>query len=62
MSDKSVVVRVQNLTKTFRIPIEASSGIKQKLVNLLQGRKGYRNFTPLDNLSFEIEEGDFLES
>ncbi|MFZ1812066.1 MAG: ABC transporter ATP-binding protein [Candidatus Saccharimonadales bacterium] len=60
MSDKSVVVRVQNLTKTFRIPIEASSGIKQKLVNLLQGRKGYRNFTPLDNISFEIEEGDFF--
>lgn len=53
-------VEVSNLTKTFRIPLESSSGIKQKLVNTLKGRKGYRNFTPLNNISFEIKKGDFM--
>lgn len=57
---KQVVVKVNNLTKTFRIPLESSSGIKQKLVNTLKGKKGYREFTPLKNLSLEIEEGDFF--
>ena len=60
MSNKKVVVKVNDLTKMFRIPIESSSGIKQKLINLLKGRKGYRVFTPLKNISFEVNEGDFF--
>lgn len=57
---KEVVVQVQNLTKSFKIPLEASNGIKQKLINFLKGRKGYRIFTPLNDISFEIEKGDFF--
>lgn len=53
-------VRVENLTKTFRIPTESSSGLKQRLINLLKGKKGYREFTPLSDISFEIEKGDFF--
>lgn len=60
MPDKKVVVKVDNITKKFRIPLEASSGIKQKLINILKGRKGYRVFTPLKNISFEVHEGDFF--
>jgi len=41
MADKATAVKVQELSKSFRIPLEASSGIKQKLVNALKGRKGY---------------------
>ena len=54
------VVVVENLTKNFKIPLEASSGIKQKLINILKGRKGYRIFTPLKNISFTIEDGEFF--
>lgn len=57
---KHVVVKVENLTKTFRIPTEASNGIKQKLINFLKGKKGYREFTPLKGISLEIEQGDFF--
>lgn len=57
---KQIAVKVEHLTKTFRIPTESSSGIKQKLINLLKGKKGYREFTPLKDISFEIEEGDFF--
>lgn len=55
-----VVVKVENLTKSFKIPVEASGGIKQKLVNVLKGKRGYREFTPLKDVSFEIQEGDFF--
>lgn len=57
---KNAVVNVHNVRKTFHIPLESSSGIKQKLINHLKGRKGYREFSPLNGISFEIEEGDFF--
>lgn len=60
MAEKEAAVRINELTKTFRIPIEASSGLKQKLINLLKGRKGYKKFTPLNHVSFTIEKGDFF--
>jgi len=60
MANKDLAVKVENLTKSFRIPLEASNGIKQKIINALKGRKGYREFTPLSDVSFEIEKGDFF--
>jgi ABC-type polysaccharide/polyol phosphate transport system ATPase subunit len=60
MADKNNVVRVDNVSKTFLIPLEASSGIKQKVINQIKGRKGYREFSPLNHISFEIQEGDFF--
>lgn len=57
---KQIAVKVERLTKTFKIPTEASNGIKQKLINLLKGKRGYREFTPLKDISFEIEKGDFF--
>lgn len=60
MAEKEIAIKVENLTKTFHIPIEAHNGIKQKLINTLKGRKGFREFTPLRNISFEIEKGDFF--
>ncbi len=54
------IVEISRLTKSFKIPLEASSGIKQQLINILKGRKGYRVFTPLKDISFTINEGDFF--
>lgn len=56
----TVAIRVDNLVKTFKIPTEASSGVKQKLINVLKGKKGYREFTPLKGISFEVEKGEFF--
>ena len=55
----SDAIVVKNLKKSFSIPLEASSGIKQKLINVLKGRKGYREFTPLDGISFTVKKGEF---
>lgn len=60
MSNKDIAIKVSHLKKSFRIPLEPSNGIKQKLINTLKGRKGYRNFTPLKDVSFEIKKGDFF--
>lgn len=60
MAEQKVVVRVDGLTKSFKIPLEASSGIKQKIINTIKGVKGYRTFTPLRDISFEVHEGDFF--
>lgn len=54
------IVEISELTKSFKIPLEASSGVKQQLINILKGRKGYRVFTPLKDISFTINEGDFF--
>ena len=60
MPKNNVAVKVEYLSKSFRIPLEASNGIKQKVINLFKGVKGYRVFTPLNNISFEVEKGDFF--
>lgn len=57
-SEKAVIV--QDIKKSFRIPLEGSSGIKQKLINHLKGRSGYRDFTPLNGVSFQVNKGDFF--
>lgn len=63
MSEQSfgdVIVSVDNLKKTFRIPVEKSSGIKQKIINVFKGRKGYREFSPLNDITFEVRQGEFF--
>ena len=32
MAEKEIAVKVDHLTKSFRIPLESSNGIKQKLI------------------------------
>lgn len=54
------VVEVKKVVKSFKIPLEGSNGLKQKLINVLKGRRGYRVFTPLNGISFTVNEGDFF--
>ena len=56
----TAIVEISKLRKSFKIPLEGSSGVKQQLINILKGRKGYRVFTPLKDISFTINEGDFF--
>ncbi|MEO6109538.1 MAG: ABC transporter ATP-binding protein [Candidatus Saccharimonadales bacterium] len=56
----NVVLKVEKLNKTFKLPHEAHSGIKQRLVNVLKHKRGYELQHVLKNISFEIEEGDFF--
>jgi len=60
MKDNTVAVSVKNLRKTFRLPHEQHSGIKQLLINRLRGVKGYEDQEVLKDISFEIKKGDFF--
>lgn len=60
--DKSrkVVVRATNIHKSFRLPTERASGLKQAILNWLKGVKGYTEQKVLEGISFEIHEGEFV--
>jgi ABC-2 type transport system ATP-binding protein len=53
-------ISVHGVTKTFRIPLDGYTGIKQRITGILRHKKGYREFKPLNGISFEIEKGDFF--
>jgi len=57
--DEAAVV-VDSVTKSFKIPLEGSTGLKQKIVNVFRNKKGYRQFTPLNDISFTVNKGDFF--
>ncbi|MEI7918241.1 MAG: ABC transporter ATP-binding protein [Candidatus Saccharibacteria bacterium] len=57
---KEKAVIVKGVYKTFRLPHEQHSGIKQRIINVFKGIKGYETLKILNNISFEIEKGEFF--
>ncbi len=59
-SENAVVV--QDLSKTFRLPHDDHSGLKQLLIGMLRRKrkKGYETQEVLKNVSFEVKKGDFF--
>lgn len=53
-------LEVKNVSKSFRLPTEQASGIKQAFVNWTKGIKGYKEQKVLDNINFKVEKGDFF--
>jgi ABC-type polysaccharide/polyol phosphate transport system ATPase subunit len=60
MPDTETVIKVHGLHKSFRLPHEQHSGIKQLLINKVKGKKGYETQHVLDDVTFEINRGDFF--
>lgn len=58
-SDK-IAIKVSALSKSFRLPTEQSSGLKQAIFNRLKGVKGYRTQHVLKSLDFDIKRGEFI--
>jgi len=57
---REVAIEVKNLSKSFRLPTEKSSSIKQAFVNWVRGVKGYKEQKVLRDISFNVEKGDFF--
>lgn len=57
---KEVAVKVEHVSKSFRLPTESTDSLKRTLVNLFQGIKGYREQKVLRDISFEVHKGDFF--
>ena len=60
MKKNSYAVEVKNLNKSFKLPTEKSSGLKQAIFNSLKGIKGYTKQEVLKDLSFKVKKGEFL--
>lgn len=62
MSNTDNAIVVKNLHKTFRLPHESHSGVKQLLLNLFKKnrKKGYETQHVLKGIDFEIKKGDFF--
>lgn len=60
ISKTSVVVSVGGVSKSFKLPHEQASGIKQLLVNSLKGKKGYEIQHVISDIDFEIRKGEFF--
>jgi ABC-2 type transport system ATP-binding protein len=54
-----VAIKVEGIYKTFKLPHEKHTGVKQMLVNVFKKRSGYENQHVLKNISFEIKKGEF---
>ena len=60
MTDKQIAVKVDHVSKYFKLPTEATNSLRTALVNRFKGIKGYKEQHVLKDISFEIEKGDFF--
>lgn len=61
-SKKKTVIAVTNLHKSFRLPHESHSGVKQYILSLFKRNKpsGYETQKVLRGIDFKVEKGDFF--
>lgn len=55
-----IAVKVDGISKSFRLPTENTTSLKRTIVNYFQGIKGYREQRVLRDISFEVKQGDFF--
>lgn len=60
MNDQTPAVFVKDLYKSFKLPHEQHSGIKQLIVNFAKRKKGHEVQHVLEDISFEIKKGEFF--
>ena len=59
-TDGDVAIKVTGLHKSFKLPTEKASGLKQAIFNRLRGIKGYTEQKVLKGLNFQIKIGVFF--
>ncbi|HFI0234608.1 TPA: ATP-binding cassette domain-containing protein [Streptococcus suis] len=60
MEDKKIAVKVEHVSKYFKLPTESTQSLRTALVNRFKGIKGYKEQHVLKDINFEVEEGDFF--
>ncbi|HEM5142834.1 TPA: ATP-binding cassette domain-containing protein [Streptococcus suis] len=60
MSNKEIALKVESVSKTFKLPTESTQSLRTTLVNYFRGIKGYKEQQVLKDISFEVEKGDFF--
>lgn len=57
--NREVAIRVEGLSKTFRVPHEKTTTLKGAVIGLFS-KKSYTNFNALEDINFEIKKGEFF--
>lgn len=60
MTEKKIAVKVDHVSKFFKLPTESTLSLRTALVNRFKGIKGYKEQHVLKDISFEVEQGDFF--
>lgn len=60
MTENNIAVKVDHVSKYFRLPTEATHSLRTALVNRFKGIKGYTEQHVLKDISFEVNKGDFF--
>ena len=55
-----VVLAVDHVSKSFKLPTEQATGMKQAFINWTKGIKGYRKQQVLKDVSFAVHKGEFF--
>lgn len=55
-----VAIKVSDVSKTFKLPHEKQTTIKSALINFHKQKRGYETQQVLNDISFEIEKGEFF--
>lgn len=55
-----VAIKVDNVSKVFKLPHEKQNSIKSHVVNVGRRRKGYELQQALNDVSFEVKKGEFF--
>jgi ABC-2 type transport system ATP-binding protein len=59
-SDSQIALKIDHVAKSFRLPTEQATGLKQAIINWTRGIKGYKEQQVLRDVSFEVNKGDFF--
>ncbi|MGV3126731.1 ABC transporter ATP-binding protein [Streptococcus orisratti] len=60
MSENQVAVKVEHVSKFFKLPTESTHSLRTALVNRFKGIKGYKEQHVLRDINFEVNKGDFF--
>lgn len=60
MQDSPIVLKVNHVAKSFRLPTEQATGLKMAFLNWTKGIKGYTEQKVLRDIDFEVHRGDFF--
>src|SRR3982751_5152207 len=53
-------IKVENVSKIFKLPHEKNSSVKSSVVNFYRRKKGYELQGALRDIDFEIKKGEFF--
>lgn len=58
--EKSTVISIENVSMYFKLPLESPESLKEYLIGFLKRKNRYRTLKALDNISFQVNQGEVV--